>query len=111
MASTSGGVVLGRAGAVVLRSFPGALHVRIDGPPEARITQAMELEELDRREAERRMRENDRARVAYVRHFYGVNPEDPRLYHLVIDGTALPLEVCADLIVRACQTGPKRLVP
>ena len=111
MARTTGGVILGRAGALVLRDSPGALHVRLDGPPDARIRQAMEIEDLDRQEAERRMRENDWARVAYVRHFYGANPEDPRLYHLVVDSTALALEACVDLIVRASQVGPRRLVP
>jgi hypothetical protein len=30
--AASGGVILGRAGAVVLRTVPGALHVRLVGP-------------------------------------------------------------------------------
>ena len=32
---------------------PDALHVRLDGPPERRVEQAMELEELSREDAER----------------------------------------------------------
>ena len=32
-----GAVVLGRAGAVILREHPTALHVRLDGPPERRL--------------------------------------------------------------------------
>ena len=44
---------------------------------------------------------NDRARTAYVKHFYGADPADPRLYHLVIDSTAIPLETVAELIVTA----------
>ena len=42
---TSGAVILGRAGAVILRDDPDALHVRLDGPPERRVEQAMEIEE------------------------------------------------------------------
>lgn len=101
MACSTGGVILGHAGAVVLRPLSGALHVRLDGPPEARARRVMQREGLDERTAGRRLRENDRAREAYVRHFYYENPEDPKLYHLVIDGTVLPLETCAELIVRA----------
>ena len=43
-ASGAGAVILGRAGAVVLRGHPHALHVRLTGPQEARIAQGMRLE-------------------------------------------------------------------
>ena len=38
---------------------------------------------------------------AYVRHFYGAEPDDPRLYHLVVDSTALGLDACVELIALA----------
>jgi len=102
-AAGEGAVILGRAGAVVLRDHPGALHVRLTGPREARIEQGMLLEGVDRATAERHVEETDRARETYVRHFYRVDAHDPALYHLVIDSTALPLSACADLIVEAAQ--------
>src|SRR3712207_7987721 len=37
----SGGVVLGRGGAMVLRERPDVLHVRLDGPPERRLASAV----------------------------------------------------------------------
>jgi len=98
-----GGVILGRAGAVVLRDHRGALHVRLTGAKEARIEQGMLLEGVDRATAERHIGESDRARETYVRHFYRCDPRDPALYHLVIDTTAFPLTACADLIVEAAQ--------
>lgn len=96
-----GAVILGRAGAVILRDEPTALHVRLDGPPERRVEQAMRLEGLSRQEAERLRRDGDRAREAYVRHFYGCDARDPSLYHLVIDSTALSLEQVVDIIAAA----------
>jgi hypothetical protein len=42
-----GAAWLGRGGAVVLRSVPGVLHVRLDGPREARVRQAMRLERIE----------------------------------------------------------------
>jgi cytidylate kinase len=99
-----GAVVLGRAGAIVLRDEPGALHVRLEGPPEARIRQAMAIEGIDRETAERHLAETDKARAAYVSHFYRCDARDPAHYHLVLDSTALSLETCAELIVAAART-------
>jgi cytidylate kinase len=96
-------VVLGRAGAIVLRGRPGALHVRLDGPGEARVLQAMRVEEIDEDEARRRQKSSDRARIDYVRHFYRADPRDPRHYHMVLDSTAVALPTCVELIVTAAQ--------
>ena len=102
-AAGEGAVILGRAAAVVLAETPGALHARLTGPPKARVAQGMELEGVDRETAERHLVETDRAREAYVRHFYGADPEDPRLYHLVLDSTALALDACVELIALAAR--------
>jgi hypothetical protein len=101
--AAGGAVILGRAGAVVLREQSGALHVRLTGSREARIAQGMLLEGVDRETAERHVEETDHAREAYVRHFYRCDARDAALYHLVIDSTAIPLSACADLIVEAAQ--------
>jgi cytidylate kinase len=102
-ATKAGGVVLGRAGAVVLGSVPGALHVLLGGPREARIKQAMTLDNVDRETAERRQRVNDQERMGWLSRVYGVDPVDPDLYHLRIDSTALPLDACVELILAASQ--------
>jgi cytidylate kinase len=96
-----GGVFLGRAAALVLREVPGALHVRLYGPREARVERAMESERIEREEAERRLADNDRAREAYVHHFYGADANDLRYYHLAIDTSAFDLDRVVDLIVAA----------
>jgi Cytidylate kinase-like family len=135
-----GGVLLGRAAAVVLAGLPGVLHVRLDGPRERRL--AVAAYELAKavtgetaapagrrgrvaggtrgraaggtrgprgatgtpdRDVERMLDDNDRARTAYVKHFYGADPADPRLYHLVIDTTRLPASAAVDLIAAAAR--------
>jgi hypothetical protein len=106
--AAGGAVILGRAAAVVLRDEPAALHVRLDGPPERRLARATQIEGVDRETAERRMRETDRAREAYVQQFYGVDAHDPALYHLVIDSTVLGLDACVDLIALAVKARPNR---
>jgi hypothetical protein len=101
IADGPGGVVLGRAGALVLRGRPDALHVRLDGPPEARLRAAVERYGRPEDELRREMQGNDATREAYVRHFYRCDPAEARHYHLVVDGTALPLGTVVDLVVTA----------
>jgi hypothetical protein len=98
-----GAVVLGRAGALVLRDRPDALHVRLDGPLERRIERVMELQGVGRAEAERLRRDGDRAREAYVRHFYGADARDPALYHLVVDSTRLEPAAIVDALAAALR--------
>lgn len=102
-ASLSGGVVLGRAGAVVLADVPAALHVYLGGPEEARVEAIMELEGRDRQTAKRDVKAHDRARRDYVQTAYGVDGDDPALYHLMIDATALDADACVELIVAASR--------
>ncbi|GAA2206123.1 hypothetical protein GCM10009850_015810 [Nonomuraea monospora] len=104
MARNQGGVFLGRAGAVVLAGHPGALHVRLDAPLRRRIRQTATLGELSEREARRIIEDNDRARAAYVRHFYRADPGDPCQYHLVLDSTTIPVRTCVELIVKAAES-------
>jgi cytidylate kinase len=101
VAETSGGVLLGRGATLVLADTPGVFHVRLDGPPDRRVRQAMTVSGVDEAEARKRQHEIDRARVAYLRRFYDTDGNDPRLYHLVIDSTAVSLATCEDLIVTA----------
>jgi Cytidylate kinase-like family len=103
----NGGVILGRAGAIVLRDHPTALHIRLDGDPKRRVRQAMAILGISEQEAQDGLARNDHARSAYVRHFYRTDPARPELYDLVLDSTRIPPEACADLIV-AAATSPHR---
>jgi hypothetical protein len=100
-ALAAGAVILGRAGAAAFRSRPDVLRVRLFGPPEARIAQASRIENVDAPTARQLLPEVDRARAQYVRRLYGVGINDPDLFDLQLDSTALPLAACADLIVSA----------
>jgi cytidylate kinase len=101
VAETGGGVILGRAAAIVLAGRPGAFHVRLDGPPDRRAARATAIEGIDEDVARSRMTETDQARARYVTRLYGRDLDDPRLYHLVVDSTVLPLDFCVELIAGA----------
>jgi cytidylate kinase len=99
----TGAVVLGRAGAAAFRKRPDILRVRLYGPEKARLARAADYEQIDLATARQRMREVDSARDQYVRRLYRVSVDDPALFQLQIDTTAVPLATCADLIVMAYQ--------
>lgn len=102
-AETGHGVILGRGAVIVLRDRPDVLRVRLDGPRERRIQQAMKLGSLDRAAAETALARLDRTHSEYARQFYRVDLTDPSLYHLVIDSTVLDAGICVELIARAAR--------
>jgi hypothetical protein len=102
-AQTGRGVILGRGAAAALRQDPLVLRVRLTGPREDRLRHAVAVGGVDPDAAERAVRRLDRAHAEYVRRFYGADIDDPALYHVVLDATALPVEACVDLIERAAR--------
>ena len=97
------GLVLGRAGAVVLAGAPRAYHVRLDGPVERRLARAAAIEGIDVETARRRQTETDKSRSLFVRRLYDRDPADPRLYHLVIDTTVLALDTVVEVAAAAAE--------
>ena len=104
IATGAGGVVLGRAAALVLRDRSDALHVRLTGSRSRRMASAVLRSGRSEDEVRPEMEAADRSREAYVRHFYRCDPAEARHYHLVIDSTLLPLDTVTELIVTAARS-------
>jgi hypothetical protein len=103
-AESGDGVILGRAGMLVLADHPHVVRVRLSGPLEARIEQAMRRYGLSRDDARKQEHENDGARAAWVQRFYGRDVADPSLYDLVINATRFGVEECVELIATAARS-------
>ena len=88
---------------VVLRTVPWALHVHLGGPREARLQDGWSRTASTARRPSGARKPRTGAGSAYVRRAYGVDGEDPALYHLMLDTTALELDTCVDLIVTAAH--------
>jgi cytidylate kinase len=100
----AGAVILGRAGAAALREEPDVLRIRLFGPPQRRLAQAMAAEQIDMETARTRMSQVDAAREHYIWRLYRISAADPSLHHLQIDSTIIKLQTCAELIVQAYQS-------
>lgn len=103
-AMQGGAVILGRAGGAAFRHEPGVLRVRLFGAEQARLRHAMAAEQVDEATAVDRMRQVDGAREQYVRRLYHCSVDDPALYHLQIDSTALPAQACVQIIADAYRS-------
>jgi cytidylate kinase len=105
------GVIVGRAAVVVLRDDPQVLRVRLDGPAERRIEQAVRVFGASHEEAAEAVRKLDRTHDAYLRHFYGADIHDPSLYHVMLDTTVLPIEACVEMLAAAARAHQPTLAP
>ncbi|MEO8887774.1 MAG: cytidylate kinase-like family protein [Jatrophihabitantaceae bacterium] len=103
-ALAGGAVILGRAGGAALRQEPGVLRVRLFGAKSARLQHAMTFERIDEDAAKERMHQVDGAREQYVRRLYHCDVNDPVLYHLQLDSTAIGPDACAAMIATAYRS-------
>lgn len=106
-AAAGAGVILGRGAAFVLRDDPRVLRVRLDGPPDARVRQAMRIGDIDRETAQRGLEHSDQAHAVYIRHFYGADLKNTSHYHLALDSTAIDLDACVELIISTARARAK----
>ena len=102
-AAREGGVIVGRNGAFILADWPGALHVRLDGPLEQRIARAAQESGIDLEQAAQRQKREDQVRADMSIEFYGWDPREAHRYHLVLNTGLMDLDTCADIIVQVAQ--------
>lgn len=110
-AASDGGVIVGRNGALILATWPGALHVRLDAPVEQRVERAAKRGGITPARAARRQRREDDVRADMSIRLYGWDPRDPTRYDLVLNTGTLDADVCVDIIVHACRAKAARSAP
>jgi cytidylate kinase len=98
-----GGVILGRNGALILANWPGALHVKLDGPLEQRVERAAKDSGIDVERAARRQKREDQVRADMSIEFYGWDPRETERYDLVVNTGTMDLDTCVDIIVQAAK--------
>ena len=78
------------------------IHVGLLANIDHRVDVIMQREHFDREEAQSHVEEVDRARVAFVRKFFKVHPDEPTLYHMVLNMDKMEAKTAAAVIVHAC---------
>ena len=96
-------VIIGRGANRILADFPGVLHVAMLAPLEMRIDNIMAREHYTRTEAAKFVAELEEARIAFFRKFFKVHPNDPELYHLILNAGKIRHETAAQMIIHAVE--------
>jgi cytidylate kinase len=104
-----GGVIMGRNGALILADWPGALHVKLDSPLQARLERVAETSGISLEHAARRQKQEDRVRADISLELYGWDPQEFDHYDLLVNTGLMDLDVCVDIIVAAAKVraGPR----
>lgn len=97
-------VIVGRGGQVLLKDFPGVLHVRIIAPFDLRIQRMIERGVGDKRQAMESLRRSDRDSARFMRSFFDVDWDDPGLYDLMINTRHLSAEMAGRMIVELARS-------
>ncbi len=92
-------LLVGRGSQVLLREHPHVLHIQVVAPPAYRLDLVMKRHELNKRDAQNRIRASDRARFDYVRRYHDADWLDPTLYHLVVNTGWMPVSIAVNLII------------
>ena len=97
-------VIVGRGGQMLLRDWPGVLHVRLYASSEVRVARLRQRFSISEQEAKRRMAESDEQKRQYIRHMHNnANWQDLKHYHLVINTGHISPEATAQIIILAAQ--------
>jgi cytidylate kinase len=109
----SGGnvVILGRAGQALLRDRAAVLHVRIIAPVPVRAERISREKGVSLDAALAQIQASDRSRYKYLRRFYRLRWDDPKLYDLVINTANLTPEAAALLVAQALALKLQSLTP
>jgi cytidylate kinase len=97
-------LIVGRGGQMVLRDWPGALHVRLYAPEEVRVQRLMARDNVSQANATRMVQQNDEQKRQFIRQmFNNADWRNPKYYHLTIDTARISRETAAELVVLAAQ--------
>ena len=104
IASTGNVVIAGRGSNIILRDTPNTLHVGLISSMDVRVQRIMQREQLSEGEAIGYIQENDRARIAYFKRFFDIDPQEARHYHQVLNTDMLTTDQTTEVIVATAQT-------
>jgi cytidylate kinase len=104
MANEGGYILLGRGAQIVLRDNPKVLRILLVAEYEDRVKFMVQRYHLSEGEAKKIIKEKEGQRAAVATNIFGVDIDDPRIYHLVLNMSLVPfdwaVEVVGDFFVR-----------
>jgi len=103
LAAVGNVVISGRGSNMILKEMPSVLHVALLASMDRRIDTIIQREHLSKEEATKFVEDMEKAREAYYKKFFGVSPDDPTLYHLVVNEGWMSLKTVAEIVAHAAR--------
>ncbi|MFA4014959.1 MAG: hypothetical protein RUDDFDWM_000025 [Candidatus Fervidibacterota bacterium] len=94
-------VIVGRGAMAILKGKEKAFHVRLTAPLQWRIENLANSLNISLEQAKSEIAKHDRRRSLYLRQFYGVDWNDPSLYHIIINVASIGVERAPYVIAQA----------
>ena len=101
LAQSGNVVIIGRGSNMILAAVPGVIHIGMVAPLDVRAETVMQRENFRRPEAETYATDLEQARITFFRKFFKVNPQDPSLYHMVLNMGMLQHKTAAEIVAQA----------
>ena len=92
-------VLVGWGNQFILKEHPNALRVLLVADRPSRIRFMMDNYGLDSQKAEQLVAREEKRRERFMENFGSVNPDNPNLYHLVINTTHLKMDAAWRLVM------------
>ena len=96
-------LIIGRGSQVILKDWPGVMHVLLVAPREHQIQTLMEREGLSREEAAKRTHDSAKGRANFHQAFFSVHVDDPALYHVTLNTAQFAPEQAAEIVAGVWQ--------
>ncbi|MFN3694093.1 MAG: AAA family ATPase [Ignavibacterium sp.] len=97
-------IIVGRGGNVITSKLPNAFHIRLVAPIENRIKHVQEVYGISKQKAIDYIEKEDKSRRKYLKTHFFREPEDPTLYHLILNTGLVSYQEAAEIIGKALRT-------
>ena len=96
-------VVMGRGGQCVLKDRDDAYHVRLVADEEDRLKWIMNREKVSEAEAAAQIKETEKSKRTFIKHYYNSEIDDFSLYHAKYNLSRLSIEETAEMLACAAK--------
>jgi cytidylate kinase len=96
-------IIVGRGGNVITAKLPNAFHIRLVAPLENRINHVREVFGFSKQKAIEYIEKEDKNRKKYLKTHFFRDPDDPTLYHMILNTGLLSYDEAAKIIAEALR--------
>lgn len=105
-------IIVGRGGNITTSKLPNSFHVRLVAPLDKRIEHVKKVFGYSKDKALEYINKEDKARSQYLKTHFFHSPDEPTLYHLIINTGLLTYEQSAHIIANAVMKKfPNSFIP